>query len=288
MDQAKTLRNMVKITKEAGVPVSKGKTESSAARGIAVASGKGGVGKTNLVANVAYTLTKLGKRVLIFDADVGLGNIHILLGLMPKYTLQHVLNLERKISDIIMEGPGGIKILPAGSGDKKYNELSNEEKKMLKAELESIENDFDFILFDIAAGISSNVMYFCIGAQEIIIISTPEHTSYADAYIIMKVLSRDYNRNSFRLVVNAVKSKEEGLDIFKRLSMVADKFQLNISLDYIGHILSDEHVIKSVREQRLFSERYPNSPASVCVRSITREIINSNTGHGLEWENILR
>ncbi|MBI3814046.1 MAG: MinD/ParA family protein [Nitrospinae bacterium] len=283
MDQAGTLRKMAKAVKESkGFQDirDRGKTGNFMTRGIAVASGKGGVGKTNLVANVAYNLTKLGKKVLVFDADVGLGNIHILLGLMPKHTLQNV--------DIMMEGPGGIKILPASSGNKKYSELTTGEKLVLKAELESLENDFDFIIFDIGAGISSNVMYFCTGAQEILIVSTPEPTSFADAYAIMKVLSRDYARNSFKLVVNSVKSKEEGLDVFNRLNKVADRFQLNISMNYLGHILDDDNVTRSVREQRLFSEKYPNSPASVCVRSITREIITANIEQGLEWENMLR
>jgi flagellar biosynthesis protein FlhG len=287
MDQAGTLRKMAKANPPQP-PFNKRGIKGGFAKGIAVASGKGGVGKTNLVANVAYNLTKLGKKVLVFDADVGLGNIHILLGLMPKHTLQNVLDGEREITDIIMEGPGGIKILPANSGNRKYSELTTEEKLVLKTELESLENHFDFIIFDIGAGISSNVMYFCTGAQEILIVSTPEPTSFADAYAIMKVLSRDYSRNSFKLVVNSVKSKEEGLDIFNRLNKVADRFQLNISMNYLGHILDDNNVTKAVREQRLFSEKYPNSPASVCVRSITREIITANIEQGLEWENIFK
>ena len=288
MDQAGTLRKMAKTMRDdIGVP-SKGRGGNSKARGIAVASGKGGVGKTNIVANVAYNLIKLGKRVLIFDADVGLGNIHILLGLMPKYTLQDVLDGKKEMNDILIEGPGGIKILPASSGNKKYSELSIEEKLLLRAELEFLDNKFDYILFDIGAGISSNVMYFCTGAHEIVIISTPEPTSFADAYAIIKVLSRDYMRSSFNLVVNTVKNKAEGIDIFNRLNTVADIFQLNISLNYLGHILTDDNVTKSVREQKLFSEKYPNAPASVCVRSIVREIINANIGQGLEWENILK
>jgi len=288
MDQAGTLRKMAKTMRDdIGVP-SKGRGGNSKARGIAVASGKGGVGKTNIVANVAYNLIKLGKRVLIFDADVGLGNIHILLGLMPKYTLQDVLDGKKEMNDILIEGPGGIKILPASSGNKKYSELSIEEKLLLRAELEFLDNKFDYILFDIGAGISSNVMYFCTGAHEIVIISTPEPTSFADAYAIIKVLSRDYMRSSFNLVVNTVKNKAEGIDIFNRLNTVADRFQLNISLNYLGHILTDDNVTKSVREQKLFSEKYPNAPASVCVRSIVREIINANIGQGLEWENILK
>lgn len=291
MDQAGTLRKMAKEINESrgfqGIH-GRGRTGNSMTRGIAVASGKGGVGKTNLVANVAYNLTKFGKKVLVFDADVGLGNIHILLGLMPRHTLQNVLEGEREINDIMIEGPGGIKILPASSGNKKYSELTTEEKLILKTELESLENHFDFIIFDIGAGISSNVMYFCTGAQEILIVSTPEPTSFADAYAIMKVLSRDYSRSSFELVVNSVKSKEEGLDVFKRLNKVADRFRLNISMNYLGHILNDDNVTRSVREQRLFSEKYPNSPASVCVRSITREIITANIEQGLEWENIFK
>lgn len=254
-------------------------------RGLAVASGKGGVGKTNTVANLAYQLAAMGKRPLVFDADMGLGNVHILLGLSPRYNLQHVINGEKRLEEVIVEGPGGIHVLPAGSGQRAFSELNGPEMLALTAELEALEDTYDIVLFDIGAGISANVMFFCSAADEVAVVTNSEPTSFADAYALMKVLSRDYDKREFRLIVNSVKSATEAETVHRRLEAVADRFGLNISIDMLGWIALDDAVSASVREQKLFSQRYPNSRATASIKRLAEAVLTSTTA-GLDWGRI--
>jgi len=284
MDQAGSLRRMARgINGEIKAGASYGKL-----RGLAVASGKGGVGKTNTVANLAYALKREGKRALVFDADMGLGNIHILLGVAPRYNLDSVLSGEKTLDEIILRGPGGIEILPASSGAREFSELTGEEKLALKTELEALEENYDFILFDIGAGISSNVMYFCSAASEIAVITTGEPTAFADAYALIKVLSRSYDTHNFQLIVNNVKTSYEGENVKSRLEKVADRFGLNVRLDFLGHIPTDDSVSRAVRSQRLFIEAYPNSKAAEAIRRIaSRLIISRDPVESIGWEKAL-
>lgn len=242
-------------------------------RVIAVTSGKGGVGKTNVVANLAYGFSRLGKRVLVLDADLGLANLDVLLGLVPQYTLRHVLAGERHVSEIVLKGPGGIKILPAGSGAEELAELDDFQRLSLLAQVEELERNTDILLIDTAAGISSNVIYFNMAAQEILVVASPEPTSITDAYALMKVLSLRHGEKAFRLLVNFVRAEQEALRVFEKLSVALDRF-LSVSLDYVGYIPMDESVPRAVRQQRLLAERYPHSPAS---RSFTR-LVNKMMG----------
>ena len=238
------------------------------------------------MANVAFALKKMGKRVLVFDADMGLGNIHILLGLAPRYNLEHVINGEKTMDEIIMKGPGGIDVLPAGSGRRKYSELAGEEMLILKTELEALEGSYDYILFDIGAGISSNVMYFCSAASEVAIVTSTEPTSFADAYAVMKVLSRDYDKHDFKLIVNSVRNPAEAASICARLEQVADRFGLDIRIELWGHIYFDERVPKAVREQRLFADKYPGSAAAKCVRGIAKTLVSDTLPAQIGWEKV--
>ena len=279
MDQAGTLRKLTADAVDAG-------TENQRIKGIAIASGKGGVGKTNIVANTAFELARTGKKVLVFDADMGLGNIHILLGLAPRYNIGHVLTGSKRLREILLEGPGGIFILPASTGNKKYSEISTEEKLVLKSELEVLQNEFDYIIFDIGAGISANVMFFCSAAQDIVVICTPEPTSFSDAYAIMKVLSRDYLVKKFKLLVNMSFSRKEALNIYQRLVMVSDKFGLGIMIDFLGHIMADNSVTKAVRKQQLFVNAFPDSEASKCITVIADTLEKTTEEGHIKWDNV--
>jgi flagellar biosynthesis protein FlhG len=280
MDQAGTLRSIAGKEGRSGRSGNgdgdmKGKRlkkqEKPQIQVIAVTSGKGGVGKTNVVANLGYALTKLNKRVLILDADIGLANIDVLLGLSPKYNLQHVLNGEKSIGEIIVPGPGGMKILPASSGIQELSDLNKEQKLCLLSALNSLHDETDVMLIDTSAGISSNVMYFNLAAQEILVVVSPEPTSITDAYAMMKVLSLKYSENHFRLLVNSVKSAGEAKEVFNNLSLVGQKF-LNLSIDYWGYIMQDEYMLKAVRQQRALIELYPHSPASRCFSALAKKV----------------
>jgi len=262
-----------------------------APRVISIASGKGGVGKTNIVANLGYAFCKLGKKVLIFDADLGLGNLDILLGLTPKYNLSHVVIGEKKIEEVIVDGPAEMKIIPAASGIQELVHLSKKQKMPILIELEELISKFDIFLIDTAAGISSNVLHFNAIAQEILIIISPEPTSITDAYALIKVLSYQYSTKSFNLIVNMAKSSQEARDVYRQLKLVTNRF-LDISLAYTGYVLVDENITKGVKLQKMVSELYPDSVSCKCFASIAKKICATKVinrpeeSTNLIWQNI--
>lgn len=268
-------------------------THHPSARIISITSGKGGVGKTNIVANLGYQLSRAGQRVLILDADLGLGNLDILLGLAPRFNLSHVLSGEKSIRDIIVEGPGKLSILPAASGIQELTQLSREQKMRLLSALDQLLDSIDILLIDSAAGISPNVMDFSVAAQEIMVVVTPEPTSITDAYALMKVLSTRYSEKTCRLIVNQVSSEQEGREIFRQLNLVAQKF-LAINMDYFGCILLDENLIRCVKQQRIISQAHPESPAAYGFRNLARrtralpEVKTVQGGHHLFWGHIFQ
>lgn len=230
-------------------------------RVMAVTSGKGGVGKTNIVANLGYALTKLGKRVLILDADLGLGNLDVLLGIAPRYNLAHVLSGEKRLDEIVIEGPGNLHILPASSGVQGLTRLSHDQQFRILKNLNHLIEDYDIFLIDTAAGISTNVLYFTASAKEIIVVVTPEPTSITDAYALMKVLSIKYRERHFKLIVNAAKNVNEADDTYRQLNMVSSRF-LDIEMDYLGKVLMDDNVKRGVRCQTMVSQLAPICEAS--------------------------
>ncbi|MBN2467060.1 MAG: MinD/ParA family protein [Deltaproteobacteria bacterium] len=243
-------------------------------RVMAITSGKGGVGKTNIVANLGFALSKLGKRVYIVDADLGLGNIDILLGIAPKYNLAHVMRGLKTIEEITVEGPGRVNILPASSGIQELTQLTEGEQVDIFQKLEALTDGIDILLFDTAAGISSNVLHFNAAAQEIMVVVSPEPTSVTDAYALMKVLSIKHSARSFKLVVNLASSQDEAYDVFRQLTLVTDRF-LDIKIEYVGYILFDENVTRSVKLQRVVSEVFPHTEASKCFYSLAKKICES-------------
>ncbi|MBI3026017.1 MAG: MinD/ParA family protein [Candidatus Tectomicrobia bacterium] len=242
-------------------------------RVLSITSGKGGVGKTCVSVNIAYWLSKLGARVLLLDADLGLANVDVVLGLRPTHTLEHVLSGEKTLPEIMMEGPGGIRILPAGSGVARLVDLGEEDRLQVFQEFDSLAEPFDYLIVDTGAGISRNVLYFNSAVQDVVVVATPEPTSLTDAYALMKVLSEKGRGYRFRVLANMVADEREAKGVFARLSVVADKF-LHVSLGYLGHIVSDPNMPLAVRRQQAVSVLFPKSPAARCMRVLSDRLHN--------------
>jgi flagellar biosynthesis protein FlhG len=236
-------------------------------RTVAVASGKGGVGKTNIVANLAIALRKTGKEVLILDADLGLSNVDILLQLAPRYNIQHVIRGEKHLRDVIVEGPCGIKVLPASSGVQELTHLDAVQRLRLLEEFEAYDEEIDVLLIDTSAGISENVAFFCIASQEIVVLTSPEPTALTDAYALIKVLFTRYQVKDFLILVNSARNASDAKEVFRKLSIAANRF-LSVSLDYLGHIPYDASVPEAVRAQKPFLEASPRGAASVALNEL--------------------
>jgi flagellar biosynthesis protein FlhG len=243
---------------------------------ISVTSGKGGVGKTSIVANMAILLSSMGKKVLVFDADLGLANIDVMLGLSPKYNINHLLHGDCKINDILIEGPAGIIILPASSGIQELSVLSYEQQLTIVNALDNFQGDFDYMLVDTGAGISENVLYFNSAAQRIIVVVTPEPTSLTDAYALIKVMRTKFKIKRFEIIINDVLSAYEGKEVIKKLIFTCDKFLGDIALDMLGSIPHDSTIPESIRKQRAFVEINPGSEASRRLAAIVKRIDSIN------------
>ena len=238
---------------------------------ISITSGKGGVGKTNITANLAYLLAGMKKKTLILDADCGLANIDLILGLTPKYNLYHVLKGERTLREAIVNGPGGIKILASSSGIQEMSSLTMEQKLTLQDEFNSLQTRPDFMLIDTSAGISDNVLYFNMVAGETFVVATPEPTSLTDAYALIKILYQRHAKKRFSLLVNMVKTPNEAKEVFLRLAQATNHF-LNLAIEELGYISYDENLQRGVRQQKLLTELYPDSPSVKCLRAVAERL----------------
>lgn len=281
MDQAANLRRIVK--KESG-KVHRLKTiDASSPRMtnpmvFAVTSGKGGVGKTNIVGNLAITYRRMNKKVLIFDADLGLANIDIIFGINPKYTIEEVIKGEKELSQIIVKGPEDVAIIPASSGVQELSHLTEGHKINLLNEFDLLNNMYDILLIDTGAGISSNVLYFNLAAQERIVVVTPEPTSITDAYALIKVMFRQHDIKNFILLLNMVKNESEAVSVYKHLSRVIEKFMGSISLDYAGYIPYDKHIHESVNRREPVTCCYPQSASSRSFKQLAEYLLNQSDG----------
>ena len=235
-----------------------GKSEF-AVRTMSFTSGKGGVGKTNIVVNLAIQLTKMGRSVFVIDADLGLANIDIMLNLVPKFTIEDVLTGSKNINDIIMEGPSGFHILPSSSGLSGMQELSGKHQMAIFKELASLKTKYDYILIDTGAGIASNVLRYNAAADEICVVTNTEPTAMTDAYALMKVMVTKYQVRSFNLIVNQANLKE-ARSVFNRLVAVLNQF-LFVNLTLVGHVPKDMLFPKAVKSQTAISFLAPNSAA---------------------------
>ena len=204
---------------------------------------------------------------------MGLNNIDILLGLYPKFHIGDVLSGEKTVQDIIIKGPADINLLPAGGGLQELTQLDDEKKILLMEELDRVSDGYDFLIFDTGAGISTNVTYFCSAAHEILLVATAEPTSLTDVYALIKTLYIKHSQKYFRMIINSVDSEREAQLIFRNLAAVTDRFLPNVSVEYLGYIVSDPNVTKAVRQQKAFSEIYPYAKVTQCVKNLAQKMI---------------
>lgn len=273
-DQAQELRDRLQQTKIESSPVFVPPVVT--ARVITVTSGKGGVGKTNFAVNLAIYLAKQNKRVVIVDADFGLANIEVLFGIIPKYSLADVFLGNRRIEDIITEGPEGIKFISGGSGFKSLANLSEDQMMVVINSFTYLESIADIILIDTGAGISNTVLNFVRASNEIILITTPEPTAITDAYALIKsVKDEKHGMSQIKLIINRVDSNKEGLEIFDKLNKVCEQF-LTMSLTFLGSVESDSNLTKAVKKQSPAMICYPNSTFSKNLETIGARILRQS------------
>ncbi len=238
---------------------------------VAVTGGKGGVGKSNVSVNLAIALAEQGKRVVLLDADLGLANLDILLGLSVNRNISDVLAGTARLSDVMVDGPAGIKIIPASSGTTQMANLGELEHAGIITAFSELADFMDVLIVDTAAGISKTVTSFVRATQEALVVVTDEPTSITDAYALIKVLNRDCRMTRFRMVANMVKTPKEGQLLFNKLVKVTDRF-LDVTLHYCGSIPMDEAVRKSVQRQKAVLEAYPRSKAAVAYRTLAQRV----------------
>lgn len=239
---------------------------------IAVASGKGGVGKTNVSVNLSLGLMALGKQVVLFDADLGLANVDLLLGLHSEANLSHVISGERTLEEIIVEGPEGLKIIPASSGTQMMAELSPQQHAGVIRAFSELSTPVDVLVVDTAAGISDGVVSFVRASNEVIVVVCDEPTSLTDAYALMKILNTEHNVQKFNILANMVRTPKEGLNLFAKLSRATDHY-LDVTLDYLGAVPYDDYLIKAVKKQRAVMQSYPQSPAALAFRNLAKKLM---------------
>ena len=252
---------------------------------IAVSSGKGGVGKTNVSVNLAASLAKDGKEVLLLDADLGLANVDVLLGLNPAYDLSHVISGERALEEVMIDGPANLKVIPASSGISRMANLTPPEQAGLINAFNELGHAIDIMVVDTAAGISDSVVNFCCASQEVVVVVCDEPASITDAYAFIKVMSREHKVEHFHILANMAHTTHEGRELFNKLSKAADRF-LDVMLTFMGTVPYDERLRKAVQHQRAVVEAFPRSPSALALKRIARQIDSwpDTTGMGGQLE----
>lgn len=264
-DQAQALRNLVHTQATAA--------GGRATRIVTVTSGKGGVGKSNFSLNFALALQKLGKRTLVFDADIGMANIDVLMGTSAPYNLYHLLKREKSISDIVHPGPLGIHFIAGGSGFKDLLDLSEAELDYFGDQIGRLHGHYDVILFDTGAGLSKETIKFIVAAQETVVVTTPEPTSITDAYALIKMVRAMNHDVDFKLVVNRAIDGREGKQTADKIGLVARQF-LQMELPVLGVVLDDANVTKAVKKQVPFTLAYPGSDAAKNIEDIAKRFLS--------------
>lgn len=244
---------------------------SNAVKVIAVASGKGGVGKSNVSANLSYQLAQRQRRVLLMDADLGLANIDVLMGLRARRNLADVIEGRCSLEEILLTGPGGVRLIPAASGLKRMAEMDNKAHAAIIQGISSLDEDFDYLVVDTAAGVADSVVSFCRASQQVLVVISDEPTSMADAYGLIKVLYREAGLTRFKVVCNMVSSEIQARAVFARLNDVAQRF-LDVTLEYAGAIPRDEFLLRAVSRQQLVSQLYPTSESSLAFKRLASQV----------------
>jgi len=266
MDQATALRELVRNSKP--TPIN--------ARVITVTSGKGGVGKSSVAVNLAIAFAKQGRKVIILDADFGLANVEVMLGVRPTSNLADLMFRNKSIKDIITEGPNGIGFISGGSGIQEMTNLSKEQLINLSARLTELDELSDIIIIDTGAGISDAVMEFVMASSEVLLVATPEPTSITDAYALLKTLNKKTafvkEHSKIQLIANRVGDPDEGLELFNKLSLVVGKF-LDISISYLGSVPKDNLMVKSVMMQKPVMASYPESQAARSFENLASKML---------------
>ncbi|MDR3594020.1 MinD/ParA family protein [Clostridium sp.] len=270
LDQAEALRKLI----------NEEESRNTTTKIITVTSGKGGVGKSNFVVNLAITLQNKGKKVLIFDADLGMGNDDVLMGLYPKHNIFDIVFTGLEIKDIIVEATNGVNLIPAGSALSKAQDLNESQRESFLKKLETLD-EYDYILMDTGAGVNRDVLSFIAASEELIIITTPEPTSLTDGYSLIKATDHYKLKTKAKIVVNKAFTKEEGEETFRKFDRAVSKF-LKINIEYLGCILEDKKLVQSVRQQKPFVVLYPNCNASNDIENIAMKLMgqeeNSSSG----------
>ncbi len=263
MDQATHLRNIIKSHEQ-----------RYSARVITVTSGKGGVGKSNISVNLAIQFKKMGKRVVIFDADFGLANVEVIFGVVPKYNLFDMIYNNKEITDIITEGPLGIEFISGGSGVPELLKLDRYQINFMLEKLHDLDRIADIIIIDTGAGISESVLNFVMSSNEVLLVTTPEPTAITDAYAVLKAIKqREININAINILVNQVEYQGEGEEVFTKLNKVASRY-LRMNLTHIGSLPRDRQLVKSVVEQKPVSILYPNAKITQAIRDLAARLLN--------------
>jgi len=242
-------------------------------RVVSISSGKGGVGKTSFTLNLGLALTRLGQRVQLLDGNLGLGNIDVHLGLTANSSIKDFFNQRKRFREIVLEDPHGISIIPAGSGFPELTNLDASQRISLLNEIDSIAEKFNFMLIDVGPGISSNVLYFNMVAQESIIVVTPEPTSIANAIALIKTLLTKHVKNYFMVLVNLVANENEARELFKKLLVTIDRYLINVSIDYLGFVPLDSKLAVALKNQTPVLEAYPDSPSSKSFVEIAKTLL---------------
>jgi flagellar biosynthesis protein FlhG len=289
-DQAEKLRELMRQKNQ--TPKKDGKKvlekPPRQTRIITVTSGKGGVGKTNISVNMALAYARIGKRVIVMDADLGLANVNVMLNVIPKFSLYHVIRKQKTMKDIILQTEYGIRIVAGASGFSQIANLSEEERQNFIDELNTLQ-DADIIIIDTSAGVSSNVLDFIAAADDAVIVTTPEPTAITDAYGIIKIIATEIDslNMGLRLVVNRVRSASEAKKVADRMTNIAGQF-LNLKVDFLGFIYDDSSVSQAVLRQRPFMVVDPKCKASQCVQHIVGRLEKSESRESGGFGNMLK